>query len=584
MSYKTTTFKKAIELINGRKMLLPAIQRRFVWGSDQIEKLFDSMMRDYPIGSFLFWKVQPKAVKNYAFYEFMKDFHQRDKQFNDLAPKGFTPTDAITGVLDGQQRLSSIYIALAGTYTYKIPYYSASSDKAYPQRRLCLNLLYQFTEDSPFHYEFKFLTHHEENKECTSKHYWFPVPEMLEWEEAEYNDEWFDKAIEELEVDNKDNELQETIDAMNNAKKEIKKTLAKLFNNIHTNEILNYFEVESDNIDTVLEIFVRVNSGGKVLSKSDLLFSTIVAHWNDGRDHMEELLKKLNQKGFSFDSDFIVRACQMLALVNVPLKLEVKNFTFENVNAVKIMWDKIESSLSETIDWLVQYGYSRDTLSSQNAILPIAFYIFNDGDKKKKDEWRRYLSHALIKNLYSSRNDSFLEELRKELKGKKTFQFDEWLSKTFTGDKKFEVTKENIEEMLEYKKGRNAFVVLSMLYNFQHNQINIDLDHLHPASGFSNAKLKKIFIVDDIAKEWQNKKDQLPNLQMMESSKNRSKNDTPLQIWVDKVFDDENEKSRFFNGSYFPTNQDLAFNNFNLFFEDRKILMRKELKKIFKVI
>lgn len=59
MSYKSTTFKKAIDLINGRKMLLPAIQRRFVWNYDQIEKLFDSMMRDYPIGSFLSWKVHP---------------------------------------------------------------------------------------------------------------------------------------------------------------------------------------------------------------------------------------------------------------------------------------------------------------------------------------------------------------------------------------------------------------------------------------------------------------------------------------------------------------------------------------------
>ena len=298
---------------------------------------------------------------------------------------------------------------------------------------------------------------------------------------------------------------------------------------------------------------------------------------------MEELLKRLNLRGFSFDSDFIVRACQMLALENVPLKLEVKNFTLKNVNEVKIKWDRIEDALLQTIDWLVDYGYSRDTLSSQNAVLPIAYYIFNGGNKKSKDDWRRYLSHALIKNLYSSRNDQFLEDLRRELKNNKAFQFDEWLSQSFTSGKKFAVTDEDIEEMLEYRKGRNAFVVLAMLYNFKHSQMNIDLDHVHPYSGFSNAKLRKMSIIDDDAKAWQNKRDQLPNLQMMDSSTNRSKNATPLDIWVDKTYQNKSDKDRFFSSSYFPSKQSLEFTNFEKFFKKRKEIMRKELKQIFRV-
>ena len=38
---------------------LPAIQREYVWSPDQIIQLFDSLMRNYPIGSFLFWELQP---------------------------------------------------------------------------------------------------------------------------------------------------------------------------------------------------------------------------------------------------------------------------------------------------------------------------------------------------------------------------------------------------------------------------------------------------------------------------------------------------------------------------------------------
>jgi uncharacterized protein with ParB-like and HNH nuclease domain len=583
MSYKSTTFKKIIDKINGRKILLPAIQRRFVWNHDQIEKLFDSIMRGYPIGSFLFWKVHPDAVNNYAFYEFMRDYHQRDRQFNSLAPKGFKPDESIIGVLDGQQRLSSIYIGLTGSYSYKLPYYAYNNDRAYPERKLCLNLLYQPQEESSIHFQFKFLTEDEE-AECLENQYWFPVSDMLDWKEAEYNDEWFDSAIQELQESEKDGEFpNNTIASMNSQKTVIKKTLAKLFNKLHTDEVLNYFEVENDNIDDVLEVFVRVNSGGKILSKSDLLFSTIVAHWNDGRDKMENLLKSLNQKGFSFDSDFIVRACQMLALDNTPLRLEVKNLTQENVLSVKNNWEKIETSLNTTIDWLVEFGYSRDTLSSQNAVLPIALFIFNGGDKRNKNEWRRYLSHALIKNLFSSHNDRFLDELRKELKNKKSFNFDDWLDKSFISDKKFAINDDDIENMLETKKGRGAFVVLSFLYNFQHNQIGIDLDHIHPDSSFTNTKLKKLGLSETSILEWRNKKDKLPNLQMMESFKNRKKNADALKEWVDKTYQDRNEKLRFLEANYYPVSVDLEFKNFETFFEERKKNLRNKLKEIFSV-
>lgn len=153
----------------------------------------------------------------------------------------------------------------------------------------------------------------------------------------------------------------------------------------------------------------------------------------------------------------------MLALENIPLKLKVKNFTLNNVNEVKVQWSSIEDALVQTVDWLVEYGYSGNTLSSKNAVIPIAYYIFNGGNKKSKDDWRRYFSHALIKNLYSSGNDQFLEDLRRELK------------------------------IINHSSLMNGLVNL-----------------LH----VTKSLLKKISIVDKVAEEWQNKRDQLPNLQM----------------------------------------------------------------------
>lgn len=578
------TFKKAIENINSRKMLLPAIQRRFVWDTDQIEILFDSIMRDYPIGSFLFWEVKPEIFSNYAFYEFMKDYHQRDNQFNKLAPKSFKPESPIIGVLDGQQRLSSIYIGLVGTYTYKLPYYGWHTEKAFPKRFLYINLLHKKNEEenSPL-YEFKFLTEIE-SIDCSESEYWFKISEIINWNGAEDNDDWFDSAFDELKNSEADGSFPaDVIGAFEKSKKEIKRTLAKLYNKLHTEEILNYFEVQGDDIDAVLEIFARVNSGGKPLSKSDLLFSTIVARWNEGRDMMEELLREINEDNFNFDADFIVRACQMLVL-DIPMKLEIKNFTEKNVSNVEKNWDKIKIALLTTVSWLKEFGYSRDTLTSQNAVLPIAYYVFNGGNDKKKDEWRQYLAHALIKNIFSSQNDRLLEELRTELKDKiKVFQFKIWLEKKFVSNKSFVITEEDIEELLQYKKGRHAYIILSYLYSYKFNQLSIHLDHIHPVSAFSTKKLSNLNLTQENIIKWQNIKDQLPNLQMLDSVSNISKNDKKLEDWIFEEFPTDDTKERFFLSNYYPLKLNLGFENFENFFENRKQILRNQLIKKFNV-
>lgn len=117
MSYNKKTIKYLVDKISDQEFVLPAIQREFVWKSDQIEKLFDSLMRGYPIGSFLFWNIKSENVKNYQFYGFLSKYHSRDCRHNPkLNPSG---NNTITAILDGQQRLTSIYIGLYGSYTEK---------------------------------------------------------------------------------------------------------------------------------------------------------------------------------------------------------------------------------------------------------------------------------------------------------------------------------------------------------------------------------------------------------------------------------------------------------------------------------
>jgi hypothetical protein len=109
MAYeKPITIKEAIEGIQKKKYVLPSIQREFVWEANQIEKLFDSLMRDYPISTFLFWNVEKVKINEFQFYEFLQHYHERDATHN---PKASLANDEdVIAILDGQQRLTSLYI------------------------------------------------------------------------------------------------------------------------------------------------------------------------------------------------------------------------------------------------------------------------------------------------------------------------------------------------------------------------------------------------------------------------------------------------------------------------------------------
>ena len=121
MAYQTAlTIESVIKDIDSKKYLLPSIQREFVWSTKQIEKLFDSLMMDYPINAFLFWKVPKEKAKEFSFYEFLRDYHQRTGRHNPKA--NISGSDDIIAILDGQQRMTSLYIGLKGSYAYKLSY------------------------------------------------------------------------------------------------------------------------------------------------------------------------------------------------------------------------------------------------------------------------------------------------------------------------------------------------------------------------------------------------------------------------------------------------------------------------------
>ena len=151
------TIKKVVDNIDSNKYLIPAFQREFVWSQEQIENLFDSLMRGYPISSMLFWEVTGDSRKAYQYYQFLQEYVEEHKIHNN--PKaGCESMESFYAILDGQQRLTSLFLGLKGTVAYHAKYKPwDNDDKNFPPMKLYLNLSHeQAQSEGTKQYDFKF--------------------------------------------------------------------------------------------------------------------------------------------------------------------------------------------------------------------------------------------------------------------------------------------------------------------------------------------------------------------------------------------------------------------------------------------
>lgn len=422
MSYQTAvTVSQVIKDIDAKKYLLPSIQREFVWSTDQVEKLFDSLMRGYPISSFLFWKVSKENAREFTFYEFLRDYHQRDNRHNPKA--NLNGSDDIVAILDGQQRMTSLYIGLKGTYTYKLAYKRRNNPQAYPKRKLYLNLLQPAEDRADFMYDFLFLTddevkedheYRDENgKRC---YFWFPVGEILNFTKL--------NEVSKYLITNKLSSLQDSEQALFASE-----ALFNLFEAIHTKPIISHYDEESQELDKVLNIFIRVNSGGTKLSYSELLLSIATAQWEqrDAREEIHGAVDELNGigRGFNITKDLLLKAS--LVLCGFPdIRFNVDNFNRTNMRIIEKKWDDIITSMHIALELVASFGFSRENITSNNALIPIAYYIsvlgnpsgFVDSAKYAEDrkKIKKWLSSSILLRVFSFGSDSLLKQLEKSLR------------------------------------------------------------------------------------------------------------------------------------------------------------------------
>lgn len=570
MSFQTPiTIAEAIRNIEQNRYLLPSIQREFEWKHEKIEWLFDSIMRNYPISSFLFWRVEGETKSDFKFYQFIKEYRQRYKthneEFNTIGHNDFT------AVLDGQQRLTSLYIGLRGSYAYRTPRLrEENTERVYPTRKLFLNLSKPLeNEEDGRIYEFKFLTSDASNG---SKEKWFQVSEIF----GLSDDFDFNKYLDENNL--KENEF-------------TYRTLSTLKNVIHSKPIINFFLETEQEIDKALNIFIRINSGGEPLNFSDLIMSIAVANWDkkNARKEIHNLTDSIRDKGFNVSKDFILKS--FLYLHSKDIKFKVTNFSKSNAIAFENEWDKIRDTILSTFDLIKSFGFTEATLTSKNALIPIIYYLYHRNitkdfhtksaytdDRKKIKKW---LHTALVKRLFGGTSDSVLSQIRKS--------FTEDVSKnpiksdliSFPIDsinsqikKDTGISDEFIEELLlTQKDNKYAFSLLALLFpNLDYKNNDFHKDHLHPASKYED--------LSDNNKDkhgWQTY-NSLKNLQMLDANENMSKNDEDLQSWVAKETQSK-DKSIFLINHHIPE-VDLELDNFDKFITERTKILTSELKAV----
>lgn len=567
------TVEETLDKIQRNKYLLPAIQREFVWKSWQIEKLFDSLMNGYPIGSFLFWEIT--STKDFKFYEFIKKYDQRETNHNQKIP--LIDGDEIIAVLDGQQRLTALYIGLLGTYTEKLPYHRWDSPKAFPEKYLCLNLLDKDDEDieeETSKYELKFCTKSEiENRD--NKKLWFKLNDILKYKtEGEI-------LLEPLEIlENCSNEI----------KKEAYKKLMQLFKIVNRDKIINYYLEKENNLDKVLNIFIRMNSMGTKLNNSDLLLSIATDQWKnkDAREEINKLVDELNKEGFAIDKDFILKAALYLTKEIKNIRFKVDNFKKENMDLIEENWDNISDSLKLSLNLLKSFGYNKDNLSANTPILPISLYILEKNidykivnhssfseDRKLIKEW---IIKSTLKGIFSGRDISAnVREvvLKNELNNFPLDKIKEELKKI--PGKSINFNEEEIDNLSWNEYGDNTtFSVLQLLYPNLDYRNNFHIDYIYPKSKFNEKYLKKQNIdVNDLCNP-----NYLANLQLLEGSQNLEKSNKEFKDWLEEQDFSKEERKDYFKKNYIPENIELTFRNYNEFFEEREKLLLKQLKKI----
>lgn len=565
MSYLNTTIRDLITEKIGRNTFLPAIQREYVWSPYQVEKLFDSLMCGYPISSFLFWRIREENKKDWISYEFIRDFNAEAPHNSETNLDGVNQD--IFLVLDGQQRITSLNIGLRGSYRY---FY-----RRWRKTRLYLNLLWNHDNDNPEELTYQFLFKEDDQPLPRTDYaqYWYRVGDILNFEDAE---------------DAKDAIENKLIGFPEDEQKRAKRLIGKLHSVVNVSKIINYYEEKSDNYDKVLEIFIRTNTGGQKLEYSDILLSTATAKWRNlnAREEINSFTDEINKigVGYNFGKDFVMKGAMYLT-EDLPIQYKLSSFTQSNLEKIEDHWDTTKEAIRNTVSLISRYGFSDKNLVTKLALLPIAQYLRNIGNKnyvssskvddvKDQNNIQKWLIFIILKNGLGGSSDTKLTQMRRIVDMKyDRFPFAE-INREMLIESSFNDME--LDSFLQTNYGtRYSYLILSLLYPGRDWKDKVfHEDHIFPQTEFQKKKLKARGYDDEKIEKYLACYNSIANLELLDESENKIKNAKPFEEWLSDR--DDNFRTRH----NIPLMENYDFDHFLDFIDKRKILLLNCLKQI----
>ena len=552
------TIYEALQNIKNGKYVMPAFQRQYVWSMEQIEKLWDSILLDYPIATFLFWHVNDDNVSwDTYFCNFLSDVtfdsrKQADSVNYELTGINVNMTD--TAVLDGQQRLTSLYLSLLGDAYIRQKHARKKNNGGLVTKLLIeLNKSKLDVDEEEYNskkYDIKF-----SEKVGRLSPTQFEIKNILDvkFQDETTRDKAIEDAIANVPADSKDY---------------ARGILQKLYHKIFVEKLVRYTEIHDMNQDDALEMFVRFNSGGKALKKSEITMSILEAYWPSAKTEFGKLLV---DSYAGFGSDFIIRSALMLYGDVVK-----SNISKQIAEELKNNWSDFKKALKNLDAVLKDMKIEVSRFSSSwNVLLPILYFIYYNPEYKNNTEGiLAYLMRAILFTYFQSGTTGKLQQMKSNINNY-DYEITTDMLDQITD---LRVTDGKIEDILNAEKGSrvagDALYYLSRDWtnkNFKYEQ-----DHLHPFDRFDGSKPVSVSMED--WRRWRGNRNRLPNLQLLEGRSNGSKNDMRLVDYYNDMNDEQ--KAEFRKQAIIPEGVSLELEQFDDFYEKRKAVLMDRIRAL----
>jgi len=371
-------YKDIVDNINNGIYQIPKFQRNFVWSKEQTAKLIDSLLKGYPIGSFILWKTNER----------LKSL----KKIGGVVLKEAEDNQYIYYILDGQQRMTSLYLALEGIQIDNVSY-----------KNIYINLDIDINSDE----EICTL----EQKENSISFY-----DLINKRISSFYKRFSDEYVEKIED----------------------------FREHMKNYEFSTIEIENQPIEKIADIFTRINTGGKVLTLFEIVNAKVYQekrHDSNGNiiqkefdleEKFEQLIEDLKYSGYETIAENKTITLQLISLI---LMKNAKREAILSINKNDFIneWESTIKALKLAIDKIIDYLKipASKLLPYYVLIVPFAYFYkinnFNPPSNSQLEQLKKYFFRSAISWRFSSSVESKLNsdiKIIEHIKENKEIDFD----------------------------------------------------------------------------------------------------------------------------------------------------------------